>query len=73
MVIEAFLDEKVTGDFLDLPFECLGWFKDAGFKQVQRITVPMSSEIKSVHDVLYAKKEKIMLDLNRDLIIFQKV
>ena len=72
LVIEAFLDEKVTGEFLDLPFECLGWFKDAGFKQIQRVSIPMMSQIKSVQDVEYAKKKKIMLDLNRDLIIFKK-
>lgn len=72
LVIEAFLDEKVTGDFLDLPFECLGWFKDAGFRQMQRISIPMGSEIKSVQDVEYAKKKRIMLDLNRDLIVFKK-
>ena len=72
LVIEAFLDEKVTGEFLDLPFECLGWFKDVGFKEVQRIGVPMSSQIKSELDVVRYKKKKVMLDLNRDLIIFQK-
>lgn len=73
LVIEAFLDEKVTGEFLDLPFECLGWFKDVGFKEVQRIGVPMSSQIKSELDVVRYKKKKVMLDLNRDLIIFRKV
>ena len=72
LVIEAFLDEKVTGEFLDLPFECLRWFKDVGFKEVQRIGVPMSSQIKSELDVVRYKKKKVMLDLNRDLIIFQK-
>ena len=73
LVIEAFLDEEVTGEFLDLPFECLGWFKDIGFKEVQRIGVPMSSQIKSELDVVRYKKKKVMLDLNRDLIIFRKV
>jgi hypothetical protein len=72
LVIEAFLDEKITGEFLDLPFECVGWFKDAGFKEVQRISIPMPSEIKSVQDLEYARKKKLMLDLNRDLIIFKR-
>jgi transcriptional regulator with XRE-family HTH domain len=72
LVIEAFLDEKVTGMFLDLPFICLKFFLDTGFTQIQRITAPMPSEIKSVQDVEYAKKKTIMLDLNRDLIIFRK-
>jgi len=72
LVIEAFLDEKVTGKFLDLPLQCLNFFLDAGFTQIQRITVPMPSQIKSVQDVEYAKRKKILLDLNRDLIIFQR-
>lgn len=65
LVIEAFLDEKVTGKFLDLPLMCLKFFLDAGFTQVQRITAPMPSEIKSVQDVEYARKKRIMLDLKR--------
>jgi transcriptional regulator with XRE-family HTH domain/uncharacterized ParB-like nuclease family protein len=72
LVIEAFLDEKITGKFLDLPLSCLNFFLNTGFTQIQRITVPMPSQIKSVQDVEYAKKKKILLDLNRDLIIFQR-
>lgn len=71
LLIEAFLDEKVTKRFLDLPFECLRLFTEAGFIEVQRITVPMPSQIKDVHDVEYSKKSKIMLDLNRDLIVLR--
>jgi transcriptional regulator with XRE-family HTH domain/uncharacterized ParB-like nuclease family protein len=72
LVIEAFLDERVTGKFLDLSLMCLKFFLDAGFTQIQRVTAPMPSEIKSVQDVEYAKKKKIMLDLNRDILIFKK-
>lgn len=72
LVIEAFLDEKVTKRFLDLPFECLRFFTDVGFTEIQRIAVPMPSQIKDVHDVEYAKRSKIMLDLNRDLIVLRK-
>lgn len=72
LLIEAFLDEKVTGKFLDLPFECLKLFTKAGFSEVQRITTPMPSQIKDVHDVEYSKSKKIMLDLNRDLIVLKR-
>lgn len=72
LVIEAFLDELVTGKFLDLPFECATWFKNTGFEEVQRIGVPMPSEIKSDLDVVRYQKKKVMLDLNRDLLIFKK-
>lgn len=72
LIIEGFFDEKITDSFLDLPYLCIGYFKAAGFEEMQRISVPMPSEVKSVHDVEYAKKKKIMLDLNRDLIIFRR-
>jgi len=73
LLVEAFLDEKETGEFLDLPCDCKGWFEDAGFKQVYKISVPMTSEIKSAQDVEYAKRKRIMLDLDRDLRILKKV
>ncbi len=73
VVVEAFLDELITGEFLDLPFECLEWFKDLGFKEIQRIGVPMPSQIKDELDVARYRKKKVLLDLNRDLIIFKKV
>lgn len=72
LLIEAFLDEKVTGRFLDLPFECLRLFTKVGFTEIQRIAVPMPSQIKDVHDVEYSKRSKLMLDLNRDLIVLRK-
>jgi len=72
LLIQAFLDEKVTGRFLDLPFKCLRFFEEAGFKEVQRVSVPITSQVKSPRDVEYAKEKKIMLDLNRDLIIFKR-
>lgn len=72
LLVEAFLDEEVTGKFLDLPFKCLALFEEAGFLGVQRISVPMPPQVKSVQAVEYAKQKMIMLDLNRDLIIFKK-
>jgi len=73
LLVEAFLDEKETGEFLDLPCDCKRWFEDAGFKQVHKISVPLTSEIKSARDVEYAKRKRIMLDLDRDLRIFKKI
>jgi DNA modification methylase len=71
LLIEAFLDEKVTQRFLDLPFECLKLFTEVGFTEEQRIATPMPSQIKDVHDVEYGKRSKLMLDLNRDLIVLR--
>lgn len=72
LLIEAFLDERATHSFLDLPAKCLSFFEKAGFIEVQRISTPMSTQIKDHHDVQYAKERKVLLDLNRDLIIFKK-
>jgi len=72
LIVEPFLDEKITGAFLDLTFECLALFKKAGFKQKQRISIPMPSQIKNHHDIEYAKDRKVLLDINRDLLILGK-
>ena len=72
LLIQPFLDERVNGRFLDLPFACLQLFIEEGFVEIQRISVPMPSEIKSAQDVIYAKSKRIMLDLNRDLIVLRK-
>lgn len=72
LLIQPFLDERVNGRFLDLPFDCLQLFIEEGFVEIQRISVPMPSEIKSAQDVIYVKSKRIMLDLNRDLIVLRK-
>lgn len=74
LLIEAFLDEQSSNPnrFLDLPFECLNFFTKAGFEEVQRVMTPMPTQIKSPRDVNYAKEKRLILDLNRDLIIFRK-
>lgn len=72
LLSEPFLDEKETGKFIDLTFKCLSFFEKVGFVEVQRVTVPLNSQVKSHHDVEYAQQKKIMLDLNRDLVIFRR-
>jgi len=74
LIVEAFLDEKAEKGFLDLPFDCTQLFLTSGFKEVYRISAPLSPEVKDHHDVLYAKNHDppIMLDINRDLMIFRK-
>jgi cytochrome P450 len=72
LLVSAFLDEKVTGRFLDLPFKCTEIFLKAGFIEVNRVSAPINSEVKSVQDVEMAKRRRIMLDLLRDLIVFKK-
>jgi len=72
LIVEAMVDERGTREFHDLPFMCMKFFEEAGFKEIHRISVPVSTQVKSHHDVEYAKKNKIVLDVNRDLIIYKK-
>ena len=72
LIVEAMVDERGTREFHDLPFMCMKFFEEAGFKEIHRVSVPVSTQVKSHHDVEYAKKNKIVLDVNRDLIIYKK-
>lgn len=71
LVMQGILDEK-NEYFLDLPFRCASMFERAGFKQKQRISVPMSTQTKGPLDVARFQKKKELLDINRDLLIFVK-
>ncbi len=71
LVIEAFFDEKINNEFLDLTIDCISLFKKSGFIEVQRIGIPMPTQIKSHHDIDFAKQKRILLDINRDLVIFR--
>jgi transcriptional regulator with XRE-family HTH domain len=65
-------DTTDTNRFYDLPYYCMKLFESAGFKEVQRISIPLTTQVKSHHDVEYAKKNRIMLNINRDLIVYRK-
>jgi DNA-binding MarR family transcriptional regulator len=65
-------DTTGTNRFYDLPYYCMKLFESAGFKEIQRISIPLTTQVKSHHDVEYAKKNRIMLNINRDLIVYKK-
>jgi hypothetical protein len=71
LVMEGITDENHEF-FLDFSARCIPIFESIGFKQKERISVPMPSAIKSALDVHRFKKKKMLLNINRDLIIFQK-
>jgi|GEM_PF-2325964 DNA modification methylase len=73
LIIEAMVDERGTKEFYDLPYMCMKFFEETGFKEVYRISVPITTQVKSHRDVEFAKKRKIILDVNRDLIVYRKV
>jgi len=67
------VDERGTKAFHDLPYECMKFFEKAGFKEIHRISVPVNTQVKSGRDVKFAKEHKKILDVNRDLIVYEKV
>lgn len=72
LMVEAFLDELETQRFLFLNCDCVNLFEKAGFRGIQEIAVNMPSQIKSFRDVEYAKRKGILLDLKRELFVFQR-
>ena len=47
-------------------------FEEVGFKEVFRIDFPITTDVKSGRDVNYAKENKIMLNLNGDVLVYEK-
>jgi len=72
LLVEAMVDERGTKEFYDLPYMCMKFFEETCFKEVHRISAPVTTQVKSHHDVEYAKKKEIILDVNRDLIIYRR-
>lgn len=58
--------------YLDLTQEAIFYFSGAGFKIVNRINCPQTSQVYSPSDVELAKQRGGMLNLVRDLTIFRK-
>lgn len=72
LITEALVDETGNKAYHDLPFDCLGLFKGNGFNLIHRISVPVNTQVKSGRDVNFAKSKRMMLDINRDLLIMRK-
>jgi len=72
LIVEAMVDERGTKEFYDLPYLCMRFFEETGFKEVHRISVPVTTQVKDHRDVEFAKERKIILDVNRDLIVYRK-
>jgi transposase len=72
LLVEAFFDRQNGKQFVDLPFDCSQLFIDQGFKVIQRISAPLPVSTVDINDQKYGETNKILLDLNRDLILFSK-
>lgn len=72
ILLEAMVDERGDKEFRDLPLICSKFFDEVGFKEVHRISAPVSTEVKSARDIEFAKQNKIILDVNRDLTVYRR-
>lgn len=59
-------------EYIDFIDEGIQSFKQAGFKLVNRINCPQTSQVYQPQDVKKAQEQKGMLNLVRDLLIFKK-
>jgi len=71
IIVEPFFDRKEENRFLDLPFDITGIFLNTGFNEYYRIHTPLPSD-STAHGMEFGKREKVVLDQARDLIIFKK-
>lgn len=71
LLIMASEDETGDKKFRDAPLDSANLFRDY-FDIIQRVSVPLSTEVKSARDVNFAKENKKILSINRDLILFKK-
>jgi len=71
MILQPMYDDKETGEFWDLPFEVNHLARKEGWCLKQRISTPMTHGMKGNHAVRHAKENGYLLDLNRDLLVWE--
>lgn len=73
LLIEPLYDDKDTGAFQDLTYQLMRHVDDSisALEQEQRIATPMNHGMKSSRDVEHAKDNGYLLDLHRDLVVWQ--
>lgn len=71
-LIEPFYSDE-RDEFFDTTFDVMQAVGDLGIEQRQRVSAPMTHGMKSHRDVELAKENDYLLDLNRDLIVWEVV
>lgn len=73
LLIEPLYDDKDTGAFQDLTYQLMRHVDDSvpTLEQKQRIATPMNHGMKSTRDVEHAKENGYLLDLHRDLVVWE--
>lgn len=71
-LIEPFFDRETEKHFVDLAIDSYNLFIKHNLVEVQRISVPLPVSTISINDQKYGTSNHILLDLNRDLLVFQK-
>lgn len=68
---QSMFDREEEKRLLDLPFDCLQRFRAEGLVEVQRISVPMSTQQYDKRDMKYGEEHNIVLDVNREVLVFK--
>lgn len=65
--------DLLTGDWLDMTFDCVSIAKELGYKLIKRIGAPLSTQQFRAHDLTRAKEKNVMLNILRDIVILMRV
>ena len=71
MIVQPIYDDKETGEFWDLPFQVNQLAQRRNWTLQQRISAPMTHGMKGNHAVQHAKENDYLLDLNRDVLVWE--
>jgi len=72
-IVALLISDYIDDEHSILTCEYYNMFVDAGFKAINRIQTPLSTQQYAKHDVKKAKDNKELLNISRDLYIFRKV
>lgn len=72
LFIQSFIDEWETGKFILANHDCVTLFRRIPFEPIMEIALNMPSQIKNFRDVTWAKRNKKLLGLKRDIFVFRK-
>ncbi|RLJ04042.1 MAG: hypothetical protein DRP18_05230 [Candidatus Aenigmatarchaeota archaeon] len=73
LILKPMNEKLFDGEWLDMSFDCANIAIKKGYKIIKRISAPLSTQQFNASDVERAKKSKKLLNIHRDIIIFEKI
>jgi len=72
LILKPMNEKMLSGEWLDMTFDCVSIAKNLEYKIEKRIVAPLSTQQFNGNDVTRAKERKIMLNTLRDIVILRK-